>query len=138
MNDHPEHISFGLRKNEKLKSAKAIDALFTEGRFINYGALILKYNIRPAAEPVPFKMGVTVSRKKFRKSVDRNFVKRLLRESYRLHKPDFQRLLSDTFPGADFMFIYNASQKPEFGRMHEEMAGILKKLASKVRKHETN
>ena len=137
MNDTPDHISLGLRKNEKLKSAKAIDALFTDGHFISYGRLILKYKVRPATEPVPFKMGVTVSRKKFKKSVDRNFVKRILREAYRHHKPQFLDLVSEGFPGADFMFIYNATVKPAYGQTSEEMGGILKKLAAKVRKHET-
>lgn len=137
MNDVPEHISLGLRKTEKLKSAKAIEALFTDGRFISYGQLILKYKVRPAVQSVPFKMGVTVSRKKFKKSVDRNFVKRILRETYRHHKPQFLNLLSEGFPGADFMFIYNATTKPVYGQTSEEMAGILKKLAAKVRKHET-
>lgn len=137
MNDAPEHISLGLRKNEKLKSAKSIDALFTDGRFISYGHLILKYKVRTTVEPIPLKMGVTVSRKKFKKSVDRNFVKRILRETYRHHKPQFLQLVSDAFPGADFMFIYNAATKPAYGQTTEEMAGILKKLAAKVRKHET-
>lgn len=137
MNNVPEHISLGLRKSEKLKSAKAIEALFTDGRFISYGHLILKYKVRATAEPIPLKMGVTVSRKKFKRSVDRNFVKRILRETYRQQKPRFLDLLSEGFPGADFMFIYNANTKPAYGQTFEEMAGILKKLAAKVRKHET-
>ena len=138
MSDIPDHISFGLRKSEKLKSAKAIESLFTDGRFISYGHIILKYKIRSAAEPIPCKMGVTVSRKKFKKSVDRNFVKRLLRETYRVQKPNLQGLLSEQFPGADFMFIYNTNSKPEYGKMLDEMKGILNKLSSKVRKHETH
>ena len=137
MSDIPEHISFGLRKNEKLKSAKAIEGLFTDGRFISFGHLILKYKIRPAVASVPFKMGVTVSRKKFKKSVDRNFVKRILRETYRMNKPRFLQLVSEQFPGADFMFIYNTNTKPEYGKTLEEMEGILKKLSAKVRKNET-
>ena len=137
MHDSQEHTSFGLKKTEKLKSAKAIEGLFSNGKLISYGSLILKYKIRPSIEPVPFKMGVTVSRKKFKKSVDRNFVKRVLRETYRLRKLEFLRLINEQFPGADFMFIYNTNTKPEFAKTMEEMDGILRKLSSKVRKNET-
>jgi ribonuclease P protein component len=136
MSDSTENISFGLRKNEKLKSTKAIDGLFSDGRLISYGHIILKYKVRPAIDAVPFKMGVTVSRKKFKHSVDRNFVKRILREAYRMQKPSFHQLLWEQFPGADFMFIYNSNTKPEFSKTMEEMKGVLRKLSSKVRKND--
>lgn len=134
MNDSQDHTSYGLKKTEKLKSTKAIDSLFTDGKLISYGHLILKYKIKPTQEAVPFKMGVTVSRRKFKKSVDRNFVKRILREAYRLQKPAFQALICEQFPGADFMFIYNTNTKPDFTKTVEEMNGILKRLSSKVQR----
>ncbi len=99
MNDVPEHISLGSAQNRKAQKRQSHRSpCLPDGRFISYGQLILKYKVRPAVQSVPFKMGVTVSRKSS-KSVDRNFVKRILRETYRHHKPQFLNLLSEGFPG---------------------------------------
>jgi ribonuclease P protein component len=137
MNNSPAPEDFGLRKNERLKSAKAIDALFTQGKFISYGTLILKYSFRESEDHTPsLKMGVAVSSKKFKKSTDRNFVKRIMRESFRQKKLLFKSFLLPIGQGMDMMFIYNHPERPRLTDTLSDMEGIGKKLAQKIAKNE--
>ena len=66
---------FTLGKNERLKSRKSIDFLFSEGKRISVPPFRLHYRIQPAKEnlstsllPLQIKMGVGVSVKHFKKS----------------------------------------------------------------------
>ena len=78
-------------RREKLKQKKEIDLLFTKGKWLSSGSLrIISIDLdkKPADE---FsinnqKVGVSVSKKYFKKAVDRNRIKRLLREIYRKDK----------------------------------------------------
>ena len=137
MNNRIIPENFGLRKNEKLKSSKAIDALFNNGKFISYGHLILKYSLRDADEKEPLiKVGVTVSSKKFKKSTDRNFIKRIMRESFRLKKQIFKASLTTIGLRMDMMFIYNHPERPKLADTLNDMDGILKKWERKIAQNE--
>ncbi len=137
MSERSAPDDFGLKRNEKLKSAKAIEALFNGGKFIGHGNLILKYRIRPInPSENPIKMGVAVSAKKFKKSVDRNYVKRILREAFRHKKPLFRNLLQNETSALDMMFIYNNKERPEYLHTLSEMEGLVKRLERKFNRHE--
>jgi ribonuclease P protein component len=90
MNNTSENIdqikSFSLKKKERLSSKKIIDKLFAEGDSIlqyPFKMVFLKTEL-PAKQPV--QTGFTASKKLFKRAVDRNRIKRQLREAYRLNK----------------------------------------------------
>ena len=101
-------MQFTYPKKEKLKSKTTINLLFSEGNSVSKFPLRLVYveNKEPNAELM--KMGVSVSKKYFKKAVDRNYFKRVLRETYRLNK----HLLIDNLekPYA-FMFFYQTKER---------------------------
>jgi ribonuclease P protein component len=78
-------MNFKYPKVTKLKSKKTIDVLFTSGKSIAKYPLRLVYMPCKTIE-TGSKMGVSVSKKYFKKAVDRNYYKRVLREAYRQHK----------------------------------------------------
>jgi len=76
--------TFGTR--EKLKSKAQIELLFAEGKSISKYPIRLIYKKTTIEKEVPIKAAVSVSKRNFKKAVDRNHIKRLLRESYRKNK----------------------------------------------------
>lgn len=92
---------------EKLKQKKEIDFLFAKGKWQTSGNLriiSLDLNKKPAEEFSVFnqKVGVSVSKKYFKKAVDRNRIKRLLRVIYRLNKD----LFTETYGGNSLSMIF--------------------------------
>jgi ribonuclease P protein component len=118
--------SFG--KEEKLKSRKLINQVFAEGKAVSVTPLRLVY-IQPTTEmDVPVKVGVTVSSRNFKKAVDRNRIKRLLREAYRLNKTELIDQSTKTGKQLAAFIIYTDKVLPEFSLINQKMQVILAKL----------
>ena len=81
---------FTYQKKDKLKSRKQTQYLFSKGQSVNAFPIKLIYTVDkvPLSE-ASLQAGVTAPSRIFRKAVQRNRVKRLLREGYRLEKPGF-------------------------------------------------
>lgn len=118
---------FGYSKAEKLKQKSEITLLFSKGKWKSSGKLRLVCATIPLSDPlevVPNKVGVSVSKRFFKKAVDRNRVKRLLREVYRHHKPDFQKKFGSPIVA---MIFWNHSQMPStFQEVEEEFLTLCK------------
>ena len=108
-------MNFTYPKNEKLKSKITIGLLFSEGKSVSKYPLRLVYYADASTEAQKIKMGVSVSKKHFKKAVDRNYFKRVLRETYRLNK----HLLIDSLdkPYA-FMFFYQSKDRLSFEEIY--------------------
>ena len=118
-------MRFTYPKKEKLKSKTTINLLFSEGNSVSKFPLRLVYveNKEPNAELM--KMGVSVSKKYFKKAVDRNYFKRVLRETYRLNK----HLLIDNLekPYA-FMFFYQTKERLSYQEIEEKTIQLFQKF----------
>ncbi|MRI62798.1 ribonuclease P protein component [Ornithobacterium rhinotracheale] len=110
---------FLFRKKSKLKRKKWIEILFSEGKSVkNYP---LKAIFTPLAEGEASMIGVSVPKKLFKHATDRNHIKRLMREAYRLN----QSMVENSYA---VMFIYISGKKTDFDGIFEAMKSILKKI----------
>lgn len=95
-------------KKEKLKSQNEITKLFEQGKWFSYKELSIIS--LPQESQREIKVGVSVSKRFFKKAVQRNRVKRLLREIYRLNKSSFIEIFGEN---SFNMIFYRSSNFPE-------------------------
>ncbi|MDP7401522.1 MAG: ribonuclease P protein component, partial [Phycisphaerales bacterium] len=74
-----------LHKGERLKSAALMDLAFQKGVKIKAFPVLVRATAAPLTQDVPFQAAFTVGKKQFRRAVDRNRIKRLVREQFRHH-----------------------------------------------------
>lgn len=115
-------------KTERLKSRKSIDQLFKEGQRFNVGMIRVFYN---TVEQSGVRAGVGVSARLFKKAVDRNRIKRQLREAYRLQKQALA-LSATTTKGLDLFLIYTAKDFTDFQELYQAVAKALQKIKANL------
>ena len=123
-------MSFKYPKTEKLKSKTTIDLLFSEGKSVSKYPLRLVYVENPSDDEV-LKFGVSVSKKYFKKAVDRNYYKRVLRECYRLNK---SILLENIEKKYAIMFFYQTKDRLPYSEIHQKTIHLFEKFITEVKK----
>jgi ribonuclease P protein component len=127
---------FTLGKEERLKSRKQIEQLFDKGKsivitpFRVYFLIDEMLNAQHSMFNVQF--GVGVSARNFKKAVDRNRVKRLTREAWRLQKNEIAKKAKEAQRQLNVFFIYTGKELPDFKTVKDKVAIALKKLADKI------
>lgn len=118
-----------FKRQEKLKSRKWIGQLFAEGKSISVFPLKLVYLQADHDSPFRIQAGVSVSKRSFRRAVERNRMKRLLREAYRKNK--FLIYGSENTKNYIFMFIYLGNKALDYKTIEERMKELLQKFLEK-------
>jgi ribonuclease P protein component len=129
-------MNFTYPKNEKLKSKITIGLLFTDGKSVSKYPLRLVYHSGALSDNQKLKMGVSVSKKNFKKAVDRNYFKRILRETYRLNK----HILFDNLdkPHA-FMLFYQTKDRLTYDEINTKTIQLFEKFVSQnIKKDQTD
>lgn len=115
-------------KIEKLKSRKLAEALFNRGRSFT-GFPVKVYYLKIEGETdFPVKIGMGASSRNFKKSVDRNRIKRLLREAYRTEKLPLHQYLREHQLNLAIFLLYVDKTLPEKGMLKAKMPVLLQRL----------
>ena len=115
-------LTFG--KDKKLKSQKEIDKLFSDGKNFHRSPVRAVYFYEADLDS-ELKIGVSVPKKKFKKAVDRNLLKRRMREAFRLN----QTKLNHTGK-LNIMFIYSSHEILPYSEIEKSMIALLGSLNS--------
>ena len=121
-------MSFSFNKQEKLKSRKTIELLFQKGNSITQYPLKLYYLPVDKDQEVRIKTAVSVPKRNFKRAVDRNRIKRLLREAFRLNKHLIFNNIEGNFA---FLILYLGKDLPDYHEVENSLQGVFKKLINK-------
>ena len=124
--------TFSYNKFEKLKSRKQIELLFAKGKSIS--AFPVKVFYLPVEHtPVhPVQVGVGVSARNFKKAVDRNTIKRRMREAYRLHKLPLHEHLVAAEKSVAVFILWIDKQLPTSAALQDLMPTVIEKLIKQL------
>ena len=114
-------------KTQKLKSSKSIKQLFGEGSSFAHFPLRILYMFQPA-DGLNLQTGFAVSAKNFKKAVDRNRIKRLMREAYRLQKNELEDILLKKVKRLEIFIIYTGVDLPGYTDIFNKTTFVIKKL----------
>jgi len=140
---------FSYKQEDKLKSRKQTQFLFAKGQSMNAFPIKLIYTIEEYDTlsqllPSPYldlqqikekgqlQTGVGAPSRTFRKAVMRNRVKRLLREGYRLEKPDFINSTPLQGKRVNLFFLYTDATVISQLAIQEKVSQLLKRLSEKL------
>lgn len=121
-------MSNKLTKEERLKSKVSIELLFKEGKGTVKFPIKMQY--MPHDRPM-HQVAFTAPKRNFKRAVDRNRIKRQMREAYRTNK--YILYEKDLQPQAIF-FIYIGREMPTFTNLEKRMKQCLKELSQKAKK----
>ena len=122
---------YGLGKSQRLKSRKLIQSLFAEGKSFHHFPLKVIWVQNNDSNTL--QAGFSVSSRLFKRAVDRNCIKRLMRECYRVQKVGLEKTLIQSEKSLAVFFIYTGKEKIAHAAMFEAMTQAIKKL---IRHHE--
>ena len=124
--------TFSYNKFEKLKSRKQIELLFAQGKSISSFPVKVFYLPVVHTPEHPVQVGVGVSARNFKKAVDRNTIKRRMREAYRLHKlPLHEHLIAKQKSVAVFI-LWIDKQLPTTATLQDLMPTVIEKLIKQL------
>ena len=118
---------YTLTKDDRLKSRKAIDQLFAEGKSFSVFPFRVVWKYADPANPL-LQAGFTAGSKHFKKAVDRNRIRRLMREAYRLKKIELQERLKEQQKQLAVFFIYTGNEIPDHQTVIDKIGAALKRL----------
>ena len=121
-------MRFTFTREEKLKSKKQIELLFELGSSISEFPLRLVYLKTEHKSNYSVKAAFSVSKRKFKNAVDRNRIKRLMRECYRLNKHTIYQKIENKYI---IMFIYLDEKEHNYVHIEEKMIHLMMKLIQK-------
>ena len=122
-------MNFNYPKNEKLKSKITIGLLFSEGKSVSKYPLRLVYHSGALGDDQQLKVGVSVSKKYFKKAVDRNYFKRVLRETYRLNQHLLKDQLSQPYA---LMLFYQSKDRLTFEEINSKTIQLFEKFLEQI------
>jgi len=124
--------TFTFPKKEHLCGEIRVGKLYAEGKAFIVYPLRVVYKVAPQTGNVAVKVLVSVPKKRFKHAVDRNRIKRLMRECYRLNKLNIIQLAIEKEIEIQIAFNYVADNEMDFASLNKKMEKALLQISEKL------
>ncbi len=114
-----------FRREERLSSRKAIQRLFESGKSFGYYPFRLIWKENLSVNDPMARIVISVPKKRFKRAVDRNLIRRRIKEIYRKKKPEFYEKLVSINRKIDFIMIYVGDKDIEFNELDRKISALL-------------
>jgi len=126
-------IGFTLGKEERLRSNLSIQELLKQGKSVYSFPLKIYWDFSPDIhQKYPARVAVIVPKSKFRRAVDRNLMKRRLREAYRLNKSILYESLEERNQKIQLIILLLSDEFIPFSQLEKRTQEILLQLTKKL------
>ncbi|MEI7501664.1 MAG: ribonuclease P protein component [Paludibacter sp.] len=119
-------------KSEHLCGEIRINELFTKGEAFMAYPLRVVYIVQPKTDDEPVSIMVSVPKKRFKRAVKRNRIKRLMREAYRLNKHILTDSILEKEKQIHIAFNYVSNDELDFVTIEKKIKQALQKLVERV------
>jgi ribonuclease P protein component len=126
---------YTLPKAYMLAGKKQFETLFQSGEaFFVYPYRII-YQIEKSSTKPNFEIGISVPKRKFKLAVDRNRLKRLTKEAFRLQQAPLHEYLKMGDIVIKILFIYTHTARLDFETVQKSMVKTIKQFETIIAKH---
>ena len=125
-------MSFTFPRKFSLKSTKSLSALFEKGNKIKNQLFTLVYIVNQEREQPRIKTAFSVPKRRVKKAVDRNRIKRKMKEVYRIHQPQLLENMADLDSSYDVMLIYHGNKEDSFQEIENKIILLLKRFNERL------
>jgi ribonuclease P protein component len=122
-------MSQTFQKEERLKSKIVFGELISHGNSAKKYPFVLLWKKVDSAQEFPIKIAFSVSKKRFPLAVDRNAMKRKIREIYRLHKSKWYEKLNQKYA---VLLIYTSKEKMKSAEMENKLIQVFDRFITDV------
>ncbi len=121
-----------LNRYERLKSRKAIEHLLVDAKTFHFFPVRVLFKTIPATRPEPLQVCTSVSKRKFKHAIDRNRIKRQMRDSWRKGKQQLRQKLTELELQMDVMLIYTSKEFEECAKINKKILLALERLVAEI------